>query len=114
MTRMPFGKYRDWWLCEVPADYLAWLARLPDLQRPLRAAVDAELQRRRPREARSTPPPRPSGLHPSARICDELISAGLRQLARRYHPDAGGSHESMVGVTLAADWLKAQARSLAC
>jgi hypothetical protein len=46
-------------------------------------------------------------------IAEELIGAGVKQLARRYHPDAGGTHEQMIAVQVAADALRHAARSLA-
>jgi hypothetical protein len=43
---MPFGKHRGQPLSALPAHYLGWLSRLPDLAEPLASQVTAELQRR--------------------------------------------------------------------
>ena len=105
---MPFGKYRGQSLCALPDDYLDWLAGLPDLRPRLRDAVSAERARRQSSagaRTRGVPPPH---------ICTELIAAGLRACARKYHPDLGGQHDVMIQYTAAADWLSAQARGLAC
>lgn len=53
---MPFGKFIGECLCDIPTDYLAWLARLPDLRPPLRGAVRAELSRRRQHRNRGPEP----------------------------------------------------------
>lgn len=95
---MPFGKYRGWRLADLPSDYVVWLLGL-ELREPLRSAVEAERRRRdRPR--------------PDPRLVKDLISVGQRQLARRHHPDVGGSHEAMLAVRYAAEWLFAQADTL--
>jgi hypothetical protein len=109
--RMPFGRYRGLPLADLPADYLAWLDALPDLQPRLRAAVSREQARRR---GRTHAPPRAQGPMPDGTVCAEIVSAGLRSVARRYHPDAGGTHDQMIAATAAADWLRAQVRSLSC
>lgn len=104
MMTMPFGKYRGWAIADLPGDYLAWLDTI-ELRDPLRAAVASE------RDRRTGPRPRVPSC-PSPTIAQELIGAGLRSLARRYHPDAGGTHEGMIAATAAADWLRSQLRGL--
>jgi hypothetical protein len=47
---MPFGKFEDRPLSELPSEYLVWLAKLPDIRDPLRSRVVAELCQR-PRRA---------------------------------------------------------------
>ena len=84
-----------------------------DLREPLRTAAHQEADRRRAAEwDRDTPGAlvRPC---PAPDVADELIGAGLRTLARRYHPDAGGSHDAMIAATAAADWWRAVVRGLA-
>ena len=113
--RMPFGRYRGLQLSDVTTDYLAWLLTRA-LREPLRCAVAHELERRRhgrgPRQEQAHTPPR--GRLPDAGIVEALIRAGLRALAKRHHPDAGGRHEDMIRVNAAAEWLQAQTRSLTC
>jgi hypothetical protein len=55
---MPFGKYKDKPLAEVPSPYLSWLLRECKLSSGLRAAVADELSRRSI-NAPAAPPPRP-------------------------------------------------------
>jgi hypothetical protein len=43
-------------------------------------------------------------------VIDEIISAGVRSLARTHHPDVGGDHQRMVTINNAADWLREKAR----
>jgi hypothetical protein len=47
MYTMPFGRYRGRPLSALPDGYLAWLDALDGLRPRLRAAVDAEVARRR-------------------------------------------------------------------
>jgi hypothetical protein len=102
---MPFGRYRSWLVAELPADYLSWLGGLKDLREPLASAVHQEAKRR---DVISEP----QSEHVRVAVAEALIGAGVRSLARKYHPDAGGSHQAMVCVNDAADWLRRQLRSL--
>ncbi len=102
---MPFGRFRGVALPDVPDDYLAWLAGLDDLRSWLRRAVDSELERRAKGTSSNHALVHPC---PAPDVARDLINAGLRWLARRHHPDAGGSHDAMVKVTTAADWLREQ------
>jgi hypothetical protein len=104
---MPFGRYKGRPLSALPADYLDWLATLPDLRPPLRAAVAAEQARRDETDARPS-----HGGCPHPTVANELISAGLRVLSKRHHPDVGGSHGAMLAVNAAAEWLRSVARGL--
>jgi hypothetical protein len=97
---MPFGKHKGWPLVDVPDDYLAWLLSLGHLREPLRSAVESERVRRATRE------------HVDPRLVEDVISAGRRALARRHHPDVGGSHELMLALDAACSWLFARAAEL--
>jgi Putative quorum-sensing-regulated virulence factor len=120
MRTMPFGKYRGVEVGDLPDDYLLWLRGVELRCNWLRAAVDAELERRRLEEERHDDERRYSFVDrlnaPRPEVADELIGAGLRSLARRYHPDAmgGGDARRMVEINGAADWLRQQARALVC
>jgi hypothetical protein len=98
--RMPFGQHKGRTIEQLPDDYLDWLHGLGDLRPRLRAAVDAEIARRRPARGMV------------ATLADEIVTTGYRHVARRCHPDTGGSHEAMIAATAAADWLRAQLRGL--
>jgi hypothetical protein len=101
---MPFGVHRGRPLAELPDDYFAWLLTI-ELREPLRGAVGQE-RARRARCARKAPQ------LPDPRVAEEIIGAGLRSLTRRHHPDAGGSHEAMLAVNAAAEWLRQTVRSV--
>ncbi len=92
---MPFGKYQNWRIENLPDDYLEWLLSI-DLRKPLLQAVQSEAQRR--------------GLilkdPPSTLVIAQLIVVGYKQLAKKYHPDCGGSHMDMVRLNEAYENLK--------
>lgn len=98
---MPFGRYRGLHLAELPESYLAWLLALHDLREPLRSAVHAEQQRRRG-AGRPGPMLRPC---PDPALAVSVIGAGLRTLAKKTHPEVGGSHEAFIRVRKVGDWL---------
>ena len=103
MTRIPFGRYRGQLLEALPEYYIDWLLTI-DLREPLRAAVHAEHERRIfSQETRSI-------VNPA--IIDELVGAGVRTLAKKYHPDCGGDHQRMIAINAAAEWVKQQARAI--
>jgi hypothetical protein len=104
---MRFGKFKGWPIEDLPDDYLRWLRGLEDLREPLRSAVHAEWAARQGH----------SGLAPLAvdvrPVAEELVTAGLRQLTQRHHPDCGGSTQVMQQVNQAAEWLRAAVRGAA-
>ena len=111
--RMPFGKHRGYELSELPDGYLKWLSTL-GLRDPLQRAVADEIATRIHRDAAQ----RAFGIMPSAPQVDrttveEIIGAGLRVLAKKYHPDLeGGSDADMKRVNLAAAWLREMAANV--
>jgi hypothetical protein len=102
-VQIPFGKYRGTSVTELPFDYLQWLTSI-DLLDPLRAEVKKEYG------ARLCDQRQYEGLI-DLEVIDEIISAGVRSLARTHHPDAGGDHDKMVAINNAADWLRERARN---
>jgi hypothetical protein len=96
---IPFGKYRGLDLQDLPDEYLEWLFTI-ELREPLRSAVEDEIAARR----------KPVGA--GHRIADELVTAGYRVMAMRYHPDKGGDTQTMQLVNQAASWLRGQLRGL--
>ena len=103
---IPFGKFKGTFLCDLPSDYLAWLQTI-ELRNPLRAAICAEANTRR-----LNTESRDFSSAPYIVAVDELVSAGFKSLAKKYHPDIGGTHEKMIEITHAAEWVKSQARLL--
>jgi hypothetical protein len=100
--RLWFGKFKGSRVEALPDDYLDWLASVDLKNERLRSAVEEERQRRLFLQQNRE--------HINAKLVDEIVSAGVRSLARKYHPDGGGSNERMQMVNVAADWIKAQAR----
>jgi hypothetical protein len=97
---MPFGKYRGVPLRTIPTEYLHWLAGLDDLREPLKGAVIAELlARRQAVHLPLLPCPDPA-------LAEQLVGAGRRVLAKRLHPDTGGSHDAFVRLTEVGAWLE--------
>ena len=102
---IPFGKFKGTLLCDLPGDYLAWLQTI-ELRDPLRAAIFAEAKEREFEHSNQI-----NGV-PHIAVVDELIGAGLRALAMKYHPDRGGNPEKMVAIYTAVDWMRSQVRML--
>ena len=96
-TAMPFGKYRGRPLSELPDDYLFWLLSLDNLRQPLRLAVEAERDcRARAVQQLASP------------ALKEILQAGYRTLARKYHPDHGGDVVKMQQINAAMDEIRRQ------
>jgi len=122
-VRMPFGKYRGYPLEHIPTGYLRWLLRSCDLYPALEDALRHELFLRlgpnaddeddgfgRSWQRSAPPPPRAKRQQPARQDVDDLIEAGRRTLARKFHPDAGGDTARMQAINHAADWLQARIR----
>jgi len=107
---MPFGKHHGLDTADLPDDYLMWLARRCELYGGLRSAVRRELRMRGYEpddfedDRRQAPPPPPPPPPPGdgvrvtrvdRALFTELVTAGFRALAMRYHPDRGGDAETM-------------------
>lgn len=93
---MPFGKYRDQPIDQIPTGYLRWLLTI-DLWPDLQSAVEEELELRREgfeRGPRQAPTP----------AID--VASWYRQLSMRFHPDRGGSKEAMQAVHAAKELLE--------
>lgn len=115
--RMPFGRHAGEPLENLPTLYLRWLLTI-ELRPWLAYGVRRELARRTSRARpdddddaydagrQSAPPPRADRHPPAKQDADDLIGAGLRTLAKKHHPDVGGSLERMQAFTAVADWLR--------
>jgi len=129
---MPFGKHRDKSWEEVPTSYLLWcvnagagqdypgfqdqirtLLRQRGVSFPEQYGFDFNEEKPKQKPEPETPPnPPPVTPHfrgvNRARVT-ELISAGRRALACRYHPDVNKQPGAVIGmqeVNAAADWLE--------
>lgn len=106
--KMPFGKYRGLEISNLPSNYLDWLLTI-DLHGRLLEAVEAEWMSRDADEGHETPPVPPhTGLDAEERLLlMEVVRAGYRALARKYHPDLeGGNPEMMVRLNRLMERLK--------
>ena len=102
-VRMPWGKFRDTPLAEVPLSYLVWCLEQGYPRPALRAAIATEVAQRLDLPRPELPPgPVPATLRPAAR---EIVQAGFRAAAIKAHPDQGGTNETMRLVLEAKDAL---------
>ena len=92
-------------ISKLPLEYLDWLLDQDFVGEPLRSTLEREFEKR----LHSQEPNNAIDIS----LIDELVSAGLRSLSRKYHPDLGGDHDSMVALNNCADWLRQQARRIA-
>lgn len=109
--KMPFGKHKGQQIGAIPDDYLLWLVDTVTMGPQLEAAVLQELARRGygdAQEDRYTASPQralPAAVSPD--IAAEIVAAGRRQLASKYHPDRpGGDADRMTGVNATGDFLE--------
>jgi hypothetical protein len=89
--RLGFGKYKDTDLRDVPEEYLQWLinSSLENVNN-----YQAELARREMVE------------EADASWTERIIKIGYRELAKRHHPDGGGSDADMQQLNNAYENLK--------
>src|SRR5215813_1731467 len=96
---MPFGRYRNMDISELPEHYLLWLLNWPPLRDPLKSAVGTEAIRREVLKAR---PPVKIDLA----LVDEIVRAGVRTIAKSVHPDVDGDNQKMAMVNRTADQIR--------
>ena len=94
--KMPFGKYRGQQVENLPDSYLEWLHELDDLRGRLRRAVDSEWHFRRETKSPDQHVPACDLDSADRALLAELVRAGYRALALKYHPDTGGNAETML------------------
>jgi hypothetical protein len=99
---MPFGKFKGRLLSELPDGYLLWLLDLPDLNPWLRRALEIEMARR---DDGPRPPGRQEGVIALADL-RPLVKRWFGELSLRWHPDRGGTQETMQAVNQAHDRLR--------
>jgi hypothetical protein len=105
MAVMPWGKYRNWNLRDLPDDYLHWLwSSAQNVSPILRAAIEREYEYRI--EAKSLRPPVEMGADDIG-LYRELIQAGYRALSMKYHPDKkSGSADVMLHLNLLVERIR--------
>jgi hypothetical protein len=87
---LTFGKYEGWSVRDVPEDYLQWLLSSSEDT----ATMCREEIARREAEEEAT-----------MGMMERIIKAGYRDLAKKYHPDAGGDNEQMKELNASYDAL---------
>ncbi|OPZ66673.1 MAG: DnaJ domain protein [Candidatus Aerophobetes bacterium ADurb.Bin490] len=100
--KMPFGKYKNCFLSELPDAYLEWLRFDIDLREPLRTAIFREYYERFETAERA---------HREEKALSIIDSAAIkriyRTLAQQYHPDRiGGNGDVMKGINLFYEEIK--------
>lgn len=95
-ARFPFGKYRGQPVSAATTNYLLWIIRNVDLDPGLRAAVIGELRDRheqRLADAAEFADPQPE--QPQTALMPAVVRDWYSTMARRHHPDRGGSDTAM-------------------
>ena len=90
---LKFGKYAGWSIENVPDSYVSWMI---DKAAKDHAMWSKELERRQAAEEAELP------------IIKQLVQAGYRELAKRYHPDTGGDTAKMQEVNAAYEWVRSR------
>lgn len=89
--KLEFGKYRGLELSDVPEEYLLWLAESRERDAKL---YRAEIERRT------------LALEANDDYVTRIIKTGYRELAKRLHPDVGGSADEFRELQTAFEKLK--------
>ncbi len=111
--RIDFGKYDGQELHTIPTGYLRWVLReVRDLSSWLRRSIEAEVASRGHGPAQPEPPrQQQSAGHGVAVMPMDNLRQHVRrwhsEMARTFHPDAGGSGERMLALNLATERLRA-------
>ena len=95
--RMPWGKYKDQLLRDIPPKYLLYVLRS---RRPLPPGLRREIRELLGEEAAGV------DQAPSTGDWQALLRRWHREMVLRFHPDRGGSHEAMAALNLAYERLK--------
>lgn len=92
MTPLTYGKHVGKPVSDIPRDYLEWL--IGSREKEI-ASFKAEIERRELVEASSVS------------MVERLIAEGYRSLAKKLHPDTGGTAEEFTALKAASEQLKA-------
>ena len=90
-VKLTFGKYRNWYVCEVPLSYLAWLWESDFIKEDLRESVHWEIRQRVGDGA---------SMGNEVVVDKKRLQQIYRSLARDHHPDHGGDNNVMAGINL--------------
>lgn len=88
---MNFGKYRDQEIADVPREYLDWLFKANE---DINAVIRTELERRDALES------------DQMSTIERIVHAGYRDMARKAHPDAGGTNKEFQDLRAGYEQLK--------
>jgi hypothetical protein len=88
---LQFGKYKGYDLQHVPLDYLQWL--IAQQQKTVEEYQSEIIRRQSLQDAKLS-------------MAERIVQAGFRTLASQYHPDHGGSNDTMRQVIAANEKLK--------
>ena len=104
---MPFGKYKGQYIDGLESSYLCWcLENIEHLKPELKSAMFGELQRRY-----APPPALPTPRRyqcPDLVVAMQIVETGRRHLAKKYHPDTGGTTALMQSLNATTYWLQGQ------
>lgn len=91
MPKLGFGKYGDYDISDVPEDYLEWL--ITSSKERIKQC-ESELARR------------DNAAMANMNWMQKIIKAGFNDLARKHHPDMGGTTQDMQELNASYDALK--------
>ena len=110
---MPFGKHKGQPFSEIPPDYFRWLLRQdwieqwPDLREDIEDYLSSKRNQRQQAPPWSGPPQLQLTTANERADFKMILNLGYRALAKKYHPDTGGSTETMKRLNLLAEKLRA-------
>lgn len=95
--RMPFGKFKGVFLSDLPSTYIVYALESFDLPFELNEELKNILVNRfyifNDAEAENS-------------VDNSVLSKIYKELAKKYHPDAGGSHDAMIAINEFYELLK--------
>jgi len=115
---MPFGKHKGESFDEIPPDYFDWLLKQDWLSKRLRDEIEEFLaEEENDRQWRKASHQQPNGnggplggkvqfTADEQESLKEMLTAGFRALAMKYHPDKGGETKDMTRINLLAEKLR--------
>ena len=111
MIVMPWGRHKGVPIDELDSGYLVWVLENAQRLAPhLATAIWAELCERFGTERPPSSPETRRKPCPDVALASRIVAAGLRTLAKKHHPDAGGDTDTMQLLNATADWLKGVAQ----